>query len=642
MNENTKKKGKGKIIAVLLITLLLAGGGAFGGFILWQNAGYLTTDNARVTTTLLHVAPTMHGNLERFEAYEGRRVSANEVLGWVENDAVMRSPVDGMIVHISAQTGHTVSPMESVATIADANNIHILANIEETDIMELQLGQPAIVTIDVFGNREFTGYISEIGRITGAELSGQAVFFNTGGNFTRVTHLIPVKITLTNAHDVDLLSVVGVNARVRIPLRQDFTPLAASIPNNSPITSAGIIESVTTRNIYSALGQRVEHVFVEVGDEVTAGQILAVLDTEELEFAIEQQRVGLALARQGNETAVSDAQRMLDLAERNLANNTNVMVLHAEAALSAANANLTEARRSHEIALQDYEDGNDMLIVSAEEAVQHAESALQLAETALENTRADILVLEEMHERLLIMYEAGFLAREELRQSESTITAAKNHYNDLQTAYNNAQIAYTNATTAHGRSFIQQSRSLEHIEIMIESAENARRIAQILLNAERAAAQQEVELLRSAVANAEAATSVEQMEIALRQLERQLENSTITAPISGTITTVNIRQGSLASGLLFTIEDTDNLRIVTSFREYDISKITVGTEVIITSDGTGNAQHTGVINRISPAAVPHSSVVEFETEVLITSENSGLRLGMTTRIDIIFEAEVTQ
>jgi multidrug resistance efflux pump len=166
-----------KILIGLVITLILAGGATFGGFLLWERAGYLTTDNARVTTTLLSVSPTMHGSLERFDIYEGRFVSANEVLGWVENDAVMRSPVDGMVVHTSAQMGHIVSPMESIAVIADASNIHILANIEETDIMDLQLGQPAIVTIDVFGNREFAGYISEIGRITTAELSGQAMFF---------------------------------------------------------------------------------------------------------------------------------------------------------------------------------------------------------------------------------------------------------------------------------------------------------------------------------------------------------------------------------------------------------------------------------------------------------------------------------
>lgn len=217
-NKNVKKKkGKSKVIIVLVLTLLLAGGAGIGSYFIWQSTGYLTTDNARVTTTLISVMPSIPGTLERFNIYEGRYVTANEILGWVENDQAMRSPVDGIVIHTSASQGQTVSVMEPLAIIADINNIHIQANIEETDITKLRRGQPVIVTIDTFGSREFTGYISEIGRITAAELSGQSMFFNTGGNFTRVTHLIPIEIRLTD--DINLDNFIGVNARVRIPLR---------------------------------------------------------------------------------------------------------------------------------------------------------------------------------------------------------------------------------------------------------------------------------------------------------------------------------------------------------------------------------------------------------------------------------------
>jgi len=218
MNENEKKKsGKGKIIAVLLITLLLAGGAGIGGYFLWQSTGYLTTDNARVTTSLIHISPNIPGILERFMVYEGRYVEKNEVLGWVEMDTAMRSPVDGLIISTDAVQAQTVSPMQSIAVIADTSDIHIEANIEETDISRLQIGMDVTVTIDPFGNRQFSGYISEIGMVTSAELAGTAMFFNTGGTFTRVTQLLPVRINITD--DVNLDSFIGVNARVRIPLR---------------------------------------------------------------------------------------------------------------------------------------------------------------------------------------------------------------------------------------------------------------------------------------------------------------------------------------------------------------------------------------------------------------------------------------
>ena len=215
--QATKKKGKSKLIIVLLLTLLLALGAAAGVYFIWREAGYLTTDNARVTTDLKAVTPSMPGILERFTVYKGRYVTENENLGWVENGESIRSPVDGIVLWTGAAQGQTVSPHEPIAVIGDTNRIHIQANIEETDIGKIQRGQRAVITIDTFGRRQFEGYISEIHRITNAELTGQAMFFNTGGTFTRVTHLIPVEITLLE--DIDLSSIIGVNARVRIPLR---------------------------------------------------------------------------------------------------------------------------------------------------------------------------------------------------------------------------------------------------------------------------------------------------------------------------------------------------------------------------------------------------------------------------------------
>jgi len=215
--KEVKGKGKNKIIIVVLLTLILAGGAATGIFFIWRSAGYLTIDNANVRTTLVAITPSMPGTLERFNIYEGRYVAENEIIGWVEGGEAMRAPFDGLVIQTNARQDQQVSPAQHIAIIADVYNIHIQANIEETDIGRLYKGQRVYVTIDTFGNHQFTGYISEISRITAAELTGQAMFFNTGGTFTRVTHLIPIEITLID--DVNLDNFIGVNARVRIPLR---------------------------------------------------------------------------------------------------------------------------------------------------------------------------------------------------------------------------------------------------------------------------------------------------------------------------------------------------------------------------------------------------------------------------------------
>ena len=582
--EKTEKKSiKGKVIGLLVLALILAGGAGVGFYFVNQSANYLTTDNARVTTTLFHISANAPGTLERFSLYEGQPVSENDVLGWVENGEPLRSPVNGTVIHTTAVQDQTVSPMEPLAVIADTNRLHIQANIEEKDITRIQLGQPAIVTIDGLGNQQFNGYVSEIGRITQAELSGMTLFFNTGGTFTRVTHHIPIEINITD--DVDLSNMIGVNARVRIPLREQPIPRPTAIQNN--ITSTGVVESVTSRNIYSTLGFTIDRVYVEVGDFVEEGQVLAVLDTADLALTISQQQAAIQQARQTGQLATTDAQRMLNEAAANLAAGTNMHVLSAESALSAASGGLEMAQIAYTNAQ------NDSQVVSAR-------NALTNAQTDYNNTRS--------------LYTAGVATTNQLRQAETTLTSAR--------------IAYDNAIEFH-------NRSLEQARTALDSAITTQQNAQEMLGAARTVAGQEIERLRSHAAVTAAGTSLEHMELVLEQLERHLNDAVIRAPISGTVTTSIAREGAMGIGKMFTVEDTGDLRIITSFREHDLVNIAEGMTVEITADATGDTVHSGTITRINPAATVGSPVVEFEVEVSVNAgdtANAGLRIGMSARV----------
>jgi RND family efflux transporter MFP subunit len=465
INEQTtevKKKGKGKIILVLLLTLALATGAAIGFYFIWRGAGYLVTDNARVTTALIAIAPDIQGRLERFTAHEGSRVSENEIIGWVEGGEAMRSPVRGLVIHTNTVQGQAVSPMEPIAVIADLNRLHVVANIEETDITKIQVGQPAIVTIDPFGNRQFNGYISEIGHITSAELTGNAMFFNTGGTFTRVTHLIPVKINILD--DIDLESLIGVNARVRIPLRSETAPRQTCSEPTNIISAKGTVESVQTRNVYTTLGSIIERVNVETGDIVRRGQILATLETAEL----------------------------------------NVQLQTAEAALKIAEIDLATAEHNYEI--------------------------------------------------LSGVYASGDLPRNNLQQSEFALQSAVAHRAQAQTMLDAARIP--------------------------------------------------------------------------------LERSILKSPINGAVTEVIAKEGEIGMGRMFAIADTENLKITTRFRDHDLARIKTGMEVTIIPDGAVNAKYTGIINRINPAAATLTPIVEFETEILVTSANTSLRIGMGVRVEV--------
>jgi len=195
-----------KTITTILAAAAIGGAVIYG--LMWHNAGFIATDNAQVATTMIPVPANGDGVLERFALQEGQLVNADEILGWVEGGEAMRSPVNGLVAHTNAVQGQRVSPMETVAVISDTSNVHIQANIEETDILNVRIGQRVYVSIDTFGNQQFAGYVAGI---------GTAALPDTSLTTSRATLLIPVKVNLLD--DVDLDRLIGVNASVRIPLR---------------------------------------------------------------------------------------------------------------------------------------------------------------------------------------------------------------------------------------------------------------------------------------------------------------------------------------------------------------------------------------------------------------------------------------
>ncbi|MCL2853782.1 MAG: HlyD family secretion protein [Defluviitaleaceae bacterium] len=371
------------------------------------------------------------------------------------------------------------------------------------------------------------------------------------------------------------------------------------------ISVRGVVESVTSRDVYTTLGLRVLGVPVQEGDAVVAGQVLAVLDTADLELSIARQRAALELARSNSRQAVADTGRMLREATQNLADNTNAHILNAEAALTAAELSLESARRNLDDAARDYAGGINPLVANAQ--------------SALRSARIELDIRESSHGNLEILYSAGALSSEEMRLSNNALINARN-------AYDTARTNYESASTT-------QTRSLEQLTTAVQMAEAAHQHAADSLAAARTAAAQDIERLRSNAANAQIAANLEHMELAVAQLEHQLAEAAITAPISGTLTHAAVREGAIASGLLFTVADTDNLRIITGFREYDIADITLGAGVTITSDA-GGAAYEGTIHRINPAATPSAPVTEFEAEVIVTSRDTSLRIGMTTRLTV--------
>jgi len=118
----------------------------------------------------------------------------------------------------------------------------------------------------------------------------------------------------------------------------------------------------------------------------------------------------------------------------------------------------------------------------------------------------------------------------------------------------------------------------------------------------------------------------------------------VKAGNSGTITAVSAVKGAMASGELFTIEDTSDLKVRGKVKEANLNLIHVDMPVTIKSDATGAATFQGNLSKIAPTAMETklsadstTKNAEFEIEVDLPADVSGLKIGMTTRLSIVSE-----
>ena len=111
------------------------------------------------------------------------------------HDLRLVAPVNGVVDRTFANTGDYLAAGQRVLLMHDPEAIWVEANIKETDLADIRLGQPAQVRVDAYPGRTFEGRVSLIGN------SATSAFAllpnpNPSGNFTKITQRIPVRLSV--------------------------------------------------------------------------------------------------------------------------------------------------------------------------------------------------------------------------------------------------------------------------------------------------------------------------------------------------------------------------------------------------------------------------------------------------------------
>jgi len=160
---------------------------------------------------------------------------------------------------------------------------------------------------------------------------------------------------------------------------------------------------------------------------------------------------------------------------------------------------------------------------------------------------------------------------------------------------------------------------------------------------DRRVAGSNVELRKAQLAAAQGALAA--AELTVQDAELRLKETSIFAPISGTILDIAVEKGTLVSSALtnvsggtslMTVADLSDLRIVGLIDEAQISRVVPEQRVDIRVDAYPERVFQGVVDRVSPLGTETSSIVTFDVEIRIVDEHASLlRSGMSADVEIV-------
>ena len=146
---------------------------------------------ASAKATLNQIAEVRPVDIATAQAEVNRAIASMQRAETQLAQAYIRSPITGQILKVHTRSGETINDDYGIAELGQTNQMVVVAEVYQTDIDRVRIGQPVQITSNVFGDK-LQGTVSEID----LQISQQRVFSNQPGeNLDR--RVIEVKVQLT-------------------------------------------------------------------------------------------------------------------------------------------------------------------------------------------------------------------------------------------------------------------------------------------------------------------------------------------------------------------------------------------------------------------------------------------------------------
>lgn len=223
------------ILPVALVVVLVAGGVGFSMY--REGQMYVSTDNAQLSGQPVQVGSMNAGRVALIGVKIGERIAHGDVLaevalpsqvgvaqngqpkldflGAADTRVSVVSPIDGVVIATPVAVGASVQAGQAIVSVVDPSQLWVNANIDETNIDRVHVGQPVSVHVDAL-NRDVPGVVESVTPATAATFS-LLPSSNTSGTFNKVAQLIPVRIRVWLG---DQPALLGTSAEVKIKVAE--------------------------------------------------------------------------------------------------------------------------------------------------------------------------------------------------------------------------------------------------------------------------------------------------------------------------------------------------------------------------------------------------------------------------------------
>lgn len=341
---------------------------------------------------------------------------------------------------------------------------------------------------------------------------------------------------------------------------------------------------------FTTSGTIVEMLVAE-GDEVEAGDVIARLDSTQLDIAVEKAEAALAVAEAKlARTSAGPNEYRIDEAESNLqAATAGTVVTSGQRDVLTADPNEAEILAAQARVNQAY--------LELEQQRQHYNWVVGVRDNPDAYTPEQRATLPGAEES----------ARQQVEASERNYELAQARLAEAQAGPNPA---YVRAADAEAWASSAEYRAAQ--------SERDRLLA--------GPSEQSIQLAEAMVAQAEAA---------LQRAEAARDDAVLVVPFGGRVTDVLLKQAQYANAgsPVVMIADFSDMRVeTTDLNELDVAQLDVGDEVTVTFDALPGVEVTGTVVSISPRAVEGAGV-NFTATISLNSVPDGLRWGMTAVIE---------